>query len=125
MENVMRIMTAFILFLALMYINVSLTGCGKPGPQGSTGETGAVGPSGLQGTPGADATPSYMVKLCPGASSYPTVFIEYAICVQGELYGVYSSNGGFLALLPPGNYSSNAIGSACNLTVGPNCAVSH
>ncbi len=66
-----------------------------------------------------------MIRLCPDAPSYPSVFVEYAICVQDQLYGVYSANGGFLSLLPPGAYYSNAIGSACDLTVGPHCAVSH
>lgn len=63
------------------------------------------------------------VKLCPGTPSYPSVFVEYALCIESQLYGVYSANDGFLALLPPGNYASNAIGSSCNFTVALNCVV--
>lgn len=93
--------------------------------RGTPGITGATGGQGANGHDGEDATPVTVVQLCPGHSTYPSVFLEYAICLQGQLYGVYSSNGGFLALLPPGTYSSNAIGSACTLTIGTNCEVSN
>lgn len=92
---------------------------------GEKGETGAQGPAGADGKDGVDATPVTVVKLCNGTTTYPTTFVEVAFCVGGKLYGTYSSNGGFSTELPPGAYSSNAIGSSCNFTVGPNCTVSH
>lgn len=85
------------------------------------GVTGAVGP---QGPAGTNATPVTMVKLCNDTATYPTVFVEYGMCLGGKLYAVYSQNGGFLAYLPNGTYHSNAIGSSCNLTVN-GCTVSH
>ena len=127
--------------LMILIAMLVLTGCGsealtgKPGPVGPRGEKGdagesvvgpqgGVGPAGVNGTNGVDANPVTFVKLCNDTPSYPTVFVEYGICLQGKLYAVYSSNGGFLALLPNGNYNSNAIGSSCNLTVN-GCTVTH
>ena len=98
---------------------------GTQGTPGQAGQNGATGPTGANGANGADAIPVTSVKLCPGESTYPSAFVEYALCLEGRLFAVYSANGGFLALLPPGNYSSNAIGSSCSLTVGPNCQVTH
>lgn len=92
---------------------------------GLDGAEGQIGGTGPQGIPGQDITPVTLVKLCPGTSTYPTVFIEYGMCIADQMWGVYSANGGFLALLPPGNYSSNAIGSSCNLTIGLHCQVTH
>lgn len=92
---------------------------GTVGPQGPTGNTGATGPSGI------NATPVTVVPLCPGAPSYPAVFVEDALCINKKLYGVYSANGGFLTYLPEGAYTSAGIGAACNLTVGPNCTITH
>lgn len=86
---------------------------------------GANGTNGVNGLDGTDATPVTIVKLCPGVSTYPSVFIESAICLNNKLYGVYSANSGFLTEILPGNWSSNAIGSSCNLTVSVNCVVSH
>lgn len=99
-----------------------LPGIGETGPAGRDGNDGATGP---QGPAGADGQIATVVPLCPGVSSYPGVFVEAALCINNQLYGVYSANGGFLTELPPGNYTSNAIGSACNLTVQPNCVVTH
>lgn len=98
-------------------------GCqhGDRGEQGVPGES-IVGP---QGPAGADGNLATLVALCPGVTTYPSAFVEVALCLNNKLYGVYSANNGFLTLLPPGNYSSNAIGSACNLTILPNCVVSH
>lgn len=98
-----------------------LSACGK-GATGNPGES-IVGPKGDDGSPGTVITP---INLCPGfVPSYPNVFPEYALCIQGNLYGVYSANGGFLVKMPPGTYSSNGINASCTLTVGANCAVSH
>lgn len=77
------------------------------------------------GTDGANATPVTEVQLCPGTPSYPSLFPEYALCIEGTLYGVYSANGGFLAELPPGTYSSDGINDSCTLVIGPNCSVTN
>lgn len=104
---------------------------GSPGNDGSDGADGGKGDKGDQGdtgSPGAPGTPGTIVtvvQLCPGVTTYPSAFVEVALCLNHNLYGVYSANGGFLTYFPPGNYSSNAIGSACNLTVQANCVVSH
>jgi len=101
---------------------------GPSGPQGSMGPMGPAGSPGVAGNNGlngVDASPTTIVQLCPGVTSYPGVFVEVAICLQGSLYGVYSDHGGFLTYLPPGRYSSNGIGSACNLTIQPDCVVTH
>lgn len=85
---------------------------GTPGAQGATGPTGA-------------SPDWYPVKLCPGTPSYPTTFVEYAFCVQGNLFATYSANGGFTTILPPGAYNSNAIGSSCAFTVISGCEISN
>lgn len=97
--------------------------CGKdfsytpvPGPQGVAG---------TNGRDGVDAYPVTAVQLCPGTPVYPSTYIEYAFCIQGHLYAVYSANGGFEAYLPLGTYSSNAINSSCSFTVGDNCQVTN
>lgn len=74
---------------------------------------------------GVDGTQITVVQLCPGTPVYPSVFIEIALCIQDALYAVYSANGGFLTLLSPGGYGSNAIGSSCGFTVGPHCQVTN
>ena len=112
--------------LIAFYIVIFLAACQGPrgevgaggaqgiqGPAGTDGQTGATGPQGIPGTPGTVIT---VVPLCPGMSNYGT-FVEVGLCVNGKLYGVYSANGGFLAYLADGNYTSNGIGSACNLRV--------
>jgi hypothetical protein len=92
---------------------------------GAQGNVGPQGPVGAPGSPGLNAQPVTLIQLCPGIPTYPSTFIEFGICLQGELYGVYSQNDGFLALLPPGSYTSDGINSTCNLTVLPNCEVTN
>lgn len=75
---------------------------------------GTNGPIGAPGNPGTVIT---LIPFCPGTTVYPSTFLEYGMCISGVLYGVYSTNDGFLAMLPNGNYSSNAIGSQCNFTI--------
>lgn len=82
-----------------------------------------VGEKGNPGADGQDATPVTVVRLCPGVSVYPSTFVEVAFCLDNRLYAVYSANGGFQTEIPPGIYSSNAIGSACSFRVLPNCAI--
>lgn len=96
------------------------------GPQGPSGAVGAPGESivGPQGPAGLDGTQITIVPLCPGVTTYPGVFIEVGMCIDHKLYGVYSYANGFLTYLPSGQYSSNAIGSACSLTVS-GCTVTH
>lgn len=99
---------------------------GTDGTSGTNGIDGINGSNGLNGSNGAngqDAAPVTFVQLCPGVSTH-AVFVEVGLCLQGRLYGVYSANGGFMTYLADGAYSSNAIGSACNLTI-TGCVVSH
>ena len=118
-------MNSKLLLISAALFLISLAACSpEKGDRGSDGVS-VQGPQGAPGSNGSDATPVTIVQLCPGSTSYPGVFVEVAICLQNELWGVYSANGGFLTKLPPGNYNSNAIGSACNLTVQANCVVSH
>lgn len=74
--------------------------------------------NGTTGTPGADGTVVSVVNFCPGETVYPTTFPEVGFIINGHLYAVYSANNGFLTMLQPGQYVSNAINSTCNFTVG-------
>ena len=117
---------------AVLALAVLATGCagrqGAIGPQGIPGTSGHVGypgipgPQGPPGTPGATIT---AVPLCNDTPVYPQVFVEVGFCIDGQLYGTYSSMGGFSTLLLPGAYTSNAVGSSCNFTVEPGCVVTH
>ena len=107
-----------------------LGACGQQGvvETGATGATGAQGPqgnTGATGPAGANGTAITVVQLCPGTPVYPSAFIETALCINNQLYGVYSANDGFLTLLPPGAYTSDGIGASCNLTIQPNCVVTN
>lgn len=97
---------------------------GIQGVMGPQGVQGIIGPQGIPGVPGNPGTLVTFVKLCPGSSSYPTVFIEYALCVNNSLFAVYSANGGFGILVPDGYYTSNGIGSSCNFHVN-GCTISY
>lgn len=96
---------------------------GVTGPKGDTGPTGGTGPQGPTGAPGSNAAAVTIVQFCPGVPSYPSVFIEIGFCLNGQVYGTYSANGGFSTLLPPGAYTSNGIGSRCDFTLLPNCVI--
>ena len=63
------------------------------------------------------------IQFCPNPTTYPTTFSEISFCIQGNLWGVYSQNGGFLTEIVPGTYSSNGINSSCTFTVQPNCII--
>lgn len=97
---------------------------GDDGMQGATGSQGNPGVVGPQGPTGADGQIAQVIPLCPGTSNYGT-FVEVALLINNKLYAVYSANNGFLTYLAPGNYSSNAIGSACNFTVNANNSIAH
>lgn len=90
---------------------------GADGYNGVDGEDGQNGKDGADGKNGKDGTTVTMVKFCPGTPTYPTVFVEYAFCIDGKLYATYSANGGFTAYLPNGRYHSEGIGSRCDFTV--------
>ncbi len=118
------------LSLSLVVLVLALVACA--GPKGDTGNTGAIGPigdtgptgqTGDTGPTGADGSTITPVKFCPGEAVYPSIFPEYGLCINNEIYAVYSTHGGFLALIPPGQYNSNAVGSTCNFTVLPNCVI--
>lgn len=90
---------------------------------GASGPVGATGPTGNQGPAGTDLNNISMVKFCSETPSYPSSFPEYGLCMNNQLWGVYSDHGGFWALLPPGTYSSNGINSSCTFTIGTNCSI--
>lgn len=96
------------------------------GPAGQTGSQGLQGNPGVAGLAGANGTVITTVQFCKGVTAtYPSVFPEYGLVINGGIYAVYSANDGYLAYLPPGYYSSNAIGSACNFTVNPDATISN
>lgn len=94
---------------------------GKDGAQGAQGNQGSQGLQGPKGDPGAPGTIITWVQFCSGTTVYPSKFVEGGFCIAGNMYAVYSANNGFLTYLPPGAYSSNAIGSSCSFTLLPNC----
>lgn len=63
------------------------------------------------------------IQFCPNPTTYPTTFSEIAFCINNNLWGVYSQNGGFLTEIVPGTYSSNGINSSCTFTVQANCII--
>lgn len=141
----------YIVYTSIMAImTIYLTACGEgsvhipgpPGPQGvsgkdgkngndgangATGATGAKGNTGTQGAQGVAGIPAPTptpIQLCGSCvAAYPNVFPEVGLCIAGNLYGVYSANGGFMVLLPPGAYSSNGINCSCSFNVAANCVV--
>lgn len=108
----------------LIVLMLMLSACkgssGNDGAQGSPGNPGSAGPQGATGANGATIN---VVTFCPGTTSFPTTFLEVGLCINNQIYGVYSANNGFLALLPPGTYNSNAVGSNCDFTIAANCVV--
>jgi len=99
---------------------------GAVGPQGPAGQNGADGRDGRDGTnglDGSDGSTISVVKLCPGETVYPSVFVQLAFCIDGKLYATYSTHGGFSTEIPPGDYRSNTVGSRCDFTVEPLCVV--
>lgn len=97
---------------------------------GEQGEIGPQGIPGLQGVPGTEGTAGTVItviQLCNPSfvPTYPNIFPEVALEINGLLYAVYSQNNGFLVLLTPGTYSSNGIGASCTFTVNPNNTISN
>jgi hypothetical protein len=99
---------------------------GETGPQGAIGPTGASGANGINGANGSNGTIITVVQFCPGVDpSYPSTFPEVGLCINNNIYAVYSANDGFLTLITPGLYESNAVGSSCTFTVGDNCEITN
>lgn len=97
---------------------------GNNGSKGTNGSNGSNGSNGVNGSNGTNGTVIVPENFCPGfVQSYPNTFAESGLCIAGQLYGVYSANDGFLALLPPGTYSSVGINASCTVTIGPNCKI--
>lgn len=101
-----------LLFVALLFL-----GCGQ-----SMENPYIQGPPGEQGPPGTGIT---TVQFCPGTTQYPTIFPEYGLLINGNIYAVYSQNDGFLTLIPTGIYYSNAVGSSCTFTVNANGTITN
>lgn len=76
----------------------------------------------LNGTNGTNGTIIQPIQLCatnPAGSYSSGTFPEVGFCIQNNLYGVYSTNGGFMTEIFPGPWSSDGVNSSCNFTVGP------
>lgn len=109
--------------LVLLFV-AALSSCtgktGSTGSQGPQGPVGAPGSAGVEGPKGQDGNGIVPVQLCPGvAPVYPTVFPEYALCINGALYGTYNQNTAYqyLAQLPNGAYNSDGQGALCSFTI--------
>lgn len=134
--------------LLLLLLLIPIMHCGPQGSPYIQGPPGEQGPGGYScttstiapGTPlplgGAmiscpDGTTSLIsngtiitpIQFCPGTPSYPSTFVEYGFCINSQLWAVYSLNNGFMTLIPPGEYYSNAVGSNCNFQVVMNCGI--
>ncbi len=105
----------------LLLLVLLVSACGKDGTNGVDGNS-VVGP---QGNDGANGTVISPIQFCPGNPVYPNVFPEVGFCIDNNIYAVYSEKGGFLTLLNPGDYLSNAVGSRCNFTVQLGCVISY
>lgn len=143
-------LTIVFLSLAAVLLALSLTGCGRTGPEGSPGRAGdrvttrpatpSECPTGglqmlLNGNPagsvcngasgqnGLNATQVSVVQFCPGTTSYPSTFLEVGLCISGSLYAVYSIPGAFLSYIPPGHYYSTGVNSHCDFNVLANCVI--
>jgi hypothetical protein len=123
-------MIQFETLLVVVMVGLVCACTGKPGQTGSQGPQGPVGPSGpsgVEGPKGADGSSIVPVQFCPNVQPvYPAVFPEFALCINGALYGTYNQNTGYqyLALLPDGAYSSDGQGAACSFTI-TGCTVTY
>jgi hypothetical protein len=138
MKNSMYVLLLALILLGLTLINVSCAGkteyvqtpaqvlrvdpanstsCGNGGVILTVGDVVSALCNGNNGKNGLDAQGIGVVQFCPGTPAYPSTFLEVGLVINNKVYGVYSTNGGFLTYLPPGNYTSNAVGSTCNFTL--------
>lgn len=98
---------------------------GTAGNNGVDGQKGDKGDPGDQGIPGVAGTRIIPIQFCVGFTpTYPYVFPEAGLIIDGIVYGVYSANDGFLAPLPPGVYMSNGINASCTFTINPDGSIS-
>lgn len=95
------------------------------GINGSNGHDGSNGQDGRDGHDGTPGTVVSSVQFCHGTPSYPSTFPEVGFRIGGQLFAVYSANGGFLTLIPPGTYVSNGIGNSCTFTVNSDGSISN
>lgn len=127
----------------LLILALVLVGCGQ-GPVGASGSNGSSCtvsqisandnlPDGGALISCADGTRSLIangtlitpVQFCPETPVYPSVFPEVGFVMHGKIYAVYSTNDGFLTLLMPGRYTSNAVGSRCDFTINSDYTISY
>jgi hypothetical protein len=101
----------------------SLITCGNTQSLVLNGTNGLNGSNGTDGTNGTSGTVVAPIQFCSGSGSYPSTFPEVGFCIGGNIYAVYSANGGFLTEVLPGTWSSDGINSSCTFTVGPDCKV--
>lgn len=135
---------------AVLVLSLLALGCGQgpAGPMGFSGTNGSscstatvtssvVTPNGgaliqctddtqsliLNGANGAPGTFAQIVQFCPGVTTYPSTFAEVGFCINGNIYAVYSANGGFLSEDPVGYYGSDGVNASCNFTILANCQI--
>lgn len=109
-------MNTYKAYLTPIIMMLLMASCGTEGPKGEQGNPG------LNGVNGTVVTP---IQVCSGITpTYPSNFPEYVFCINNQMYGVYSANGGFMTLLTEGSYSSEGINASCTFTVGANCTLS-
>ncbi len=124
----MTILTKTLIAVALITALACGTFKGEPGTKGevgASGQNGLVGETGASGSQGLPGTSVQPIQLCPPSfvPTYPNIFVEYGLCINNEMWGVYSQNGGFMTKLPPGTYSSNGINASCTFVILPNCVI--
>ena len=112
-------MKVFVMILLMLTMVACAPRRGKAGLNGSNGVTG---PQGIAGNNGSVIT---RVQFCPGTGAYPSVFPEVGLLIDGHLYAVYSSLGGYLFEVLPGNYASNSIGNSCSFTVNSDLSITN
>jgi hypothetical protein len=98
---------------------------GENGTNGVNGTDGSNGTNGLNGSNGTNGTVITPVQFCPGVPQYPTTFPEVGFCINGNIYAVYSANGGFLTQVLSGGWSSDGINDSCNFTVSTGCIITN
>ena len=137
-------MKLLVVFGCLLLMACGQAQTGAPGKDGSSCSVSAVaantvllnggtliqctnGTSSLisNGSPGSPGTVVAPLQFCPDTPSYPSTFIEVGFVISGSVYAVYSSNGGFMTLIPPGRYTSNAINSRCDFTLNSDNTVTN
>lgn len=83
------------------------------------------GVDGSPGIPGLNGDNVSMVQFCTGfATSYPSTFPEFGMCIQDKLYGTYWDGiNSWTSEIVPGTYMSTSTSAPCNFVVADNCGV--